>query len=142
MKTVKEYFDPNMITWLRENGLNYKIANIKSDKGDLNILYGDKFCLKIYDRLGHGFGATVNVTDKYDESIYHNDKFALTWAFKYFEIKETASFSDREENHYYQTLPNFIADIKRIIPLLNQMTPSGWSEMKEWINKEAKKLFP
>ena len=97
--------------------------------------------LKNYDRLGHGFEVTINVADKYDESIYDNDSFSLHWAFEYFKIKQTASFDSRTENQYKQNLPNLISDIKNILSRLNQMTFSEWDCMKEWIDKEAKKQF-
>lgn len=141
MKTVQDYINSDLLNWLQENNFKYRQAKIKTDKGNLENLYNDKFCLKIYDRLGHGFGVTVNVTDKYDESIYENDSFSLHWAFEYFKIKQTASFSCRTENQYEQNLPNLISDIKTIIPRLNQMTSSEWNSMAKWIDKEARKQF-
>lgn len=141
MTTVQNHINSDMLARLQDNNFKYRQADIKTDKGALNILYNDKFCLKIYDRLGHGFGVTINVADKYDESIYDNDNFSLHWVFEYFKIKQTASFDKRTENQYLQNLPNLIIDIKNILPRLNQMTPSEWNSMKEWINKEATKQF-
>ncbi len=141
MKTVRDYINSNLLNWLHENNFKYGHPKIKTDKGNLENLYNDKFCLKIYDRLGHGFGVTINVADGYDETIYDNDSFSLHWAFEYFNIKQTASFSSRTEIQYEQNLPNLISDIKNIIPRLNQMTSSEWNSMKEWISKEAKKQF-
>jgi hypothetical protein len=128
-----------MINWLQENNLKYKTVNVKLDKGALYVFFNERFCIKIYDRLGHGFGVNINVADKYDESIYTNDRFNLSWAFKYFNIIEKASFSDRTENKYQMNLPILITDIKNIIPRLNQMTSSERIKMKEWISKEARK---
>jgi hypothetical protein len=141
MKTVQDYINSDLLNWLHDNNFKYRQAKIKTDKGSLDNLYNEKFCLKIYDRLGHGFGVTINVADKYDESIYDNDSFSLYWAFEYFKIKQTASFNSRTENQYEQNLPNLIQDIKNIAPRLNQMTLTEWDNMKEWINKEAKKQF-
>ena len=114
-------------------------ANITTDKGTLENLYNDKFCLKIYDRMGHGYGVTMNVTLEYDESIYDNDMFSAYWAFKYFKLEETASFSSRTENLYQQDLPKLITDIKNIITRLNKMTSSEWKSMLMWIDQEARK---
>lgn len=141
MKTLKDYFDSDMLIWLRDNGLEYKLADIKLDKGELNILYNDRFCLKLYDRMGHGFGVTINTADKYDESIYDNDNFNLTWAFKYLKIKETATFNSRQASQYKQNLQSLIFDIKNIIPRLLALTSIDWNNMVEWIGKEAKKHF-
>lgn len=141
MKTLKDYFDSDMLMWLRDNGLQYKLAEIKLDKGELNILYNDRFCLKLYDRMGHGFGVTINTADKYDESIYDNDNFNLTWAFKYFKIKETATFNSRQASQYEQNLQSLIYDIKNIVPRLIALTSIDWNNMVEWIGKEAKKQF-
>lgn len=141
MKTVQDHINSDLLNWLHDNNFKYTQAKIRTDKGALENLYNDKFCLKIYDRLGHGFGVTINVADKYDESIYNNDSFSLHWAFEYFKIKQTASFDSRTENQYEQNLPNLISDIKNIIPRLNQMTFSEWDSMKEWIEKEARKQF-
>ena len=141
MKTLKDYFNTDMTNWLRDNGFKYKLADIKLDKGELNILYSDRFCLKLYDRMGHGFGVTVNIADKYDESIYDNDNFSLTWAFEYFKIKETAIFNGRQASEYERSLLSLISDIKNIIPRLSTMTSLEWSTMVEWIGKEAKKRF-
>jgi hypothetical protein len=141
MKTLKDYFDTDILNWLDDNGLKYRLANLKLDKGELNILYNDKFCLKIYDRMGHGFGVTVNVADKYDESIYDNDKFSLTWAFEYLKIKETATFNGRQASEYEKSLPSLISDIRNIVPRLSAMTSLEWSAMVEWIGNEAKKRF-
>jgi hypothetical protein len=141
MITLKDYFDTPTLNWFRDYGLQYKVANLRLDKGELNILYSDKFCLKLYDRMGHGFSVTVNVADKYDESIYDKDKFSLTWAFEYLKIKETSSFSNRKEDTYQFGLPNLISDIKNIVPRLNEMTSSEWNTMIEWINKEARKRY-
>ncbi len=139
MKTVQDYINSDLLNWLQDNNFNYKQAKIKTDKGCLENIYNDKFCLKIYDRLGHEFGVIINIADKYDESIYDNDSFSLHWAFEYFKIKQTASFDSRTENQYEQNLPNLIMDIKNIIPRLNQITISEWSNMKEWIDKESRK---
>jgi hypothetical protein len=141
MTTVQNHINSDMLAWLQDNNIKYKLADIKTDKGALNILYNDKFCLKIYDSLGHGFGVTINVADKYDESIYDNDNFTLYWAFEYFKIKQTASFNCRTEVQYLKNLPNLINDIKNIIPRLNQMTFLEWNNMKEWISEEARKQF-
>lgn len=141
MKTVQDHINSDLLNWLQDNNFNYKQAKIKTDKGCLENIYNDKFCLKIYDRLGHGFGVTINVADKYDESIYDNDSFSLNWAFEYFKIKQTASFDSRTENQYEQNLPNLISDIKIILLRLNQMGSSEWYKMKEWMDKEARKQF-
>ena len=141
MKTFKDNINSDFLNWLHANNFKYKQADIKTDKGALDILFNDKFCLKIYDRLGHGFGMTINVANKYDESIYDNDNFSLYWAFEYFKIKQTASFTSRSENQYQQNLPHLISDIKNIIPRLNQLTSLEWNKMIEWIDKEAKKQF-
>jgi hypothetical protein len=138
MKTFQDYINSDLLSWLHDNNLEYKPTKAKMDKGTLNNIYNDKFCLKIYDRLGHGFGVTINIADKYDESIYENDSFSLHWAYEYFKIEQTASFNNRTEKQYEQNLPNLITDIKNIIPCLNQMTISEWKKMKEWINKQAK----
>ena len=127
--------------WLHENNMEFVLHNIKADKGILNILCNEKFCLKIYDRLGHGFGMSINVTEKYDESIYKNDNFSLHWAFEYFKIKQTSSFNSRTENQYLENLPNLIADIKAIIPTLYQMNSKEWIDMEKWISLEARKQF-
>jgi hypothetical protein len=139
MKTIQDYINSDLLSWLHDNKFNYRHAKIKTDKGTLYNLYNDKFCLKIYDRIGHGFGVNINLANKYDESIYDNDSFSLHWAFEYFKIEQTASFSSRTENQYEQNLPNLISDIKNIIPRLNQMTASEWDSMTEWIEKEARK---
>jgi hypothetical protein len=141
MKTFKDNINSDFLNWLHDNNFKYKQAAIRTDKGVLDILFNDKFCLKIYDRLGHGFDVTINVADKYDESIYDNDNFSLYWAFEYFKIKQTASFDSRTEIQYQQNLPHLISDIKNIIPRLNQMTSLEWNKMIEWIDKEAKKQF-
>jgi tRNA (Thr-GGU) A37 N-methylase len=141
MKNVQDYINSDLLIWLHDNNFKYKQAKIKMNNGALENLYNDKFCLKIYDRLGHGFGVTINVADKYDESIYENDSFSLYWVFEYFKIKQTASFNGRKESLYEQNLPKLISDIKNIIPRLNQMTSSEWNYMKEWISKEARKQF-
>jgi hypothetical protein len=141
MITFKDSINSDFLNWLHNNNFKYKQAAIKTDKGVLDILFNDKFCLKIYDRLGHGFSVTINVSDKYDESIYDNDNFNLYWAFEYFKIKQTASFDSRTEIQYQQNLPHLISDIKKIIPRLNQMTSLEWDKMIEWIDKEAKKQF-
>jgi hypothetical protein len=141
MKTFKDNINSDFLKWLQDNNFKYKQAAIRTDKGALDILFNDKFCLKIYDRLGHGFGVSINVADKYDESIYDNDNFSLYWAFEYFNIKQTASFSSRTEIQYEQNLTHLISDIKNIIPRLNQMTSLEWNKMIKWIDKEAKKKF-
>ena len=141
MTTVQNHINSDLLSWLQERNFKYRLADIKIDKGALNILFNDKFCLKIYDRLGHGFCVTINVADKYDESIYDNDNFSLHWAFEYFKLKQTASFSSRTDTQYLDNLPHLINDIKNIIPQLNQMTSLEWNNMKEWINKEARKQF-
>jgi hypothetical protein len=141
MKTVQDYINSDLLTWIQENNFKYRQAKIKTDEGNLENLYNDKFCLKIYDRLGHGYGVSINVADRYDETIYDHDSFSLHWAFEYFKIKQTASFSSRTQNQYEQNLPNLISDIKNIIPRLNQMTSSEWDSMKEWINKKAREKF-
>jgi hypothetical protein len=141
MKTLHDFIDSDMINWLQNNNLSYKLAKTKLDKGSLIIFFNDHLCIKIYDRLGHGFGVTTNIADKYDESIYDNDSFNLSWGFKYFKINESASFNSRSESQYLTNLPNLINDLKKIIPRLNNLTSREWIDMKEWIKKEAYKQF-
>ena len=141
MKTFHDYIDSDLLIWLHENNFKFKQAEIKTGKGTLNILFNNKVCLKIYDRLGHGFGININVADNYDESIYENDSFSLQWTFEYFNIKQTASFNTRTQNQYEQNLPKLIADIKNIIPIINQMSVSQWDSMKKWIEIETRKQF-
>ena len=141
MKTVQDYINSDLLNWLHDNNFKYEQVKIITHKGALDNLYNDKFCLKIYDRLGHGFGVTINIADKYDESIYDNDRFSLYWVFEYFKIKQTASFDSRTEYQYEQNLPNLILDIKNILTRLNQMSSLEWNKMNEWIDKEAKKQF-
>ena len=139
METFQDYIHSHLLHWLHDNRINYSIIEV--DKGALIILYSENVFLKIYDRLGHGFSATVSVAEKYDESIYENDKFSLHWAFEYFRIEQSASFDSRTEEQYRQNLPDLVADIKSIFPRLNQLTSSEWASMSEWINKEANKRF-
>lgn len=141
MKTVQDYINSDLLSWLHDNNLRYRQAKIKTNKGSLENIYNNKFCIKIYDRLGHGFGVTINVADNYDESIYDNDIFSLHWAFKYFKLEQTATFESRSETQYEQNLPNLISDIKNIALLLNQMTQTEWDNMNDWIGKEARKQF-
>jgi hypothetical protein len=58
MKTVQDYINSDLLSWLHDNNFKYRQAKVKTDKGALDNVYNDKFCLKIYDRLGHGFGVT------------------------------------------------------------------------------------
>ncbi|RZK04437.1 MAG: hypothetical protein EOO46_16575 [Flavobacterium sp.] len=141
MKTLEDYINLDLMNWFVANNLNYKIANIKIDKGLLIIIFNENYCIKIYDRLGHGFGVNVNVAEKYDESLYDNDSFTLTWAFEYFKIKQTASFYSRSENQYLNSLPNLINDLKNIFSRLTNMTEIEWTSMKEWITKSAFERF-
>jgi len=138
MKIIQDYITSDLMGWFHENNMEFVLHNIKTDNGILNILCNEKFCLKIYDRLGHGFSVAINLTEKYDESIYENDNFSLHWAFEYFKIKQFASFNLRTQNQYLENLPNLIADIKNIIPNLIQMNSTEWNDMIEWINIEAK----
>jgi len=141
MKVLEDYINLDLMNWFVDNNLKYKFTNIKIENGLLIIICNDDYCIKMYDRLGHGFGVTVNVADKYDESIYENDRFALTWAYEYFKIKETASFSSRSESQYLNNLPNLINDLKNIFPRLNKLTKVEWISMKEWVTKSAYKRF-
>jgi|JI6StandDraft_1071083.scaffolds.fasta_scaffold158338_2 hypothetical protein len=141
MKTFKDYINADTLDWLHDNNIQYKFVDIKNDKGTLNILYNDKFCLKIYDRLGHGFSMTINLADHYDESIYENDKFNLNWALKYLKINTTSSFDRRTEIQYLQNLQYLLNDLKNIIPRLNQLSSTEWNNMKDWISEESKKQF-
>lgn len=137
MKTLEDYINLDLMDWFVANNLTCKVKSIKIDKGLLIIICSEEFCIKVYDRLGHGFGVNVNVADNCDESIYVNDSFALTWAFEYLNIKETASFNSRSENQYLNSLPNLINDLKSIVPRLTKMTQVEWITMKEWITKSA-----
>ena len=141
MKTLEDHINLDLTSWFVTNNLKYKTANIKTEKGLLIIIFNEDYCVKIYDKVGHGFGVNINVADKYDESIYDNDSFALTWAFEYFNIIETASFRSRSESQYLKNLPNLITDLKNIIPRLTKMTQVEWNNMKEWISKSANKRF-
>ena len=141
MNTFEDYFVGNKMAWIDEYNLRYTVSYVKPDKGSLIIIFNDKLCLKIYDRCGHGFEVNINVAEKYDEHLYENDSFNLSWAYKYFNIGETASFSDRSENQYLKSLPKLITDLKNIIPQLIRMTSSEWDEMVRSINKEATKHF-
>lgn len=141
MMTLQNYINADMLNWFQANNIKYTLADVKQDKGALNVLYNDKYCIKMYDRFGHGFGVAINAADKYDESIYDNDSFSLHWVFRYLNLKETALFDKRTESQYLQNLPNLITDIKNIIPRLNQMTSLEWYDMIEWIDRESKKQF-
>jgi hypothetical protein len=141
MNTLKDHINLDLTNWFVANNLKYKTVNIKKDNGLLIIIFNEDYCIKIYDRLGHGFGVSINIAEKYDESIYNNDSFTLTWAFNYFNIVETASFSSRSESQYLKNLSNLINDLKNIIPRLSKMTQMEWLKMKEWITESANKRF-
>lgn len=141
MKGVQGYFNQELITWFKANNLMYEPATYKLDKGTLSLLFNANYCLKIYDCVGHGFGVTINLAENRDESVYENDKFSLTWAYKFFKIEEAASFSSRSKNQYLKNLPNLIDDIKAIVPLLNRMNSKEWDGMTQWIDKEANRLY-
>ncbi len=136
--TFKDYINSEMINWLQAYNLKFKTADINLEKGALYLIFNDNYCVKIYDQLGHGFGVTVNITDNYDESIYENDRFNISWAFKYFKITDEASFESRTEKQYQKNLPYLINDLKILIPQLNLLTFQEWNEMKEWINTKTK----
>ena len=137
MTTFQNYIDNKMLDWLKNNNLDFKKANVKIDKGDIFLFYNANYCMKIYDRLGHGFSVTVNLADKLDESVYDNDFCSMVWVYKYFQFKETASFSARTKNHYEKNLPLLINDLKSIIPILNKLTTKDWSDLREWISKNC-----
>src|SRR5687767_12134715 len=105
MNTFQDYINSDFLNWLHDNNFKHRQVKITTDKGTLYNLYNDRFCLKIYDRLGHGFGVTINIADKYDESIYDNDSFSLHWVFQYLKIIQTAVFNNQTENQYEQNLP-------------------------------------
>jgi len=141
MKTVQEYINSNLMEWLSDHSISYAMPAAKMDKGSLNILYTDRFCLKIYDGFGHGFGVVVNVTRNYDESIFENDDFSLHWIFEFFRIRQTATFVSRKADQYEKNLPFLMNDIKLVLSRLNKMTSAEWEDMSIWIEKEAHKLF-
>ena len=91
--------------------------------------------------MGHRFGVTINVSDKYDESIYDNDNFSLHWTFEYFKVQQTASFASGTEIQYQENLPKLMTDIKNIIPRLNQMNSTEWSTMVEMDKKRGQQTI-
>lgn len=141
MKTFKDYIDEQMIKWLQTNNLKYSITSVNLDKGALNLIYNDNICLKIYDRCGHGYGVSVGVTNKYDESIYDNDVFNLGSVFSFFKLRETAAFTNRTEKTYEINLPKLIDDLRNIIPRLNNISPKEWNNMVDWIKQDAYKRW-
>ena len=141
MNSFKEIIDSDFLTWLEDYDLKYTQAPIKTDNGALDILYNDKFCLKIYDRLGHGFGVSTNVSEHYGESMYEKGEISIHWVFKYFQIEQTANFLGRSKIGYQYNLPKLVDDIKLIVPFLNKMTPSDWKNLREWIKNEARIQF-
>lgn len=139
MKDVHDYINADLLKWLHENNFQHARIKLDNDNGVLHNLYNDKFSLKIYDRLGHGYGVTINVADKFDETIYENDSFSVHFAFEYLKIKQTASFANRTESGYSLNLPNLMTDLKNILSSLNKMTDSEWNDMLEWIKTKADK---
>jgi hypothetical protein len=79
MNTFQDCLTPETTSWLKDNNLNYKVIDFAQSPGKLILLFNDKLYLKVYDRLGHGFGVTINVAEKYDEGLYENDSFSLSW---------------------------------------------------------------
>ena len=80
MNTFQDCLTPETTSWLKDNNLNYKVIDFAQSPGKLILLFNDKLYLKVYDRLGHGFGVTIKVAEKYDEGLYENDSFSLSWA--------------------------------------------------------------
>ena len=129
------------MSWLEQNCLKYKLVDTRTDKGDLIIFYNDNYCLKIYDRLGHGYSVTINVSRKYDESVYDNDLLSLHWVFDYFKFSQEATFHSRTVSQYQDNLPRVMTDLKSIIPKINAMDSFQWSNLIDWVRKKAIQRF-
>jgi len=150
MDNVKSNFvsfvDDSFLTWLKEAGLEYHdkvipCKDFENRKSCLILLFCRKYCIKLYDCLGHGaFSFTGNLAKKYDESIYDGDFVALPYVFQYFKIGITHSFSERTQIEYRKNIPFFINDLKLLVGKLRNIEDSFWHDIHKFARKQAKIL--
>ena len=133
MTHLSNYITDDFVSFLTDYNLEYNHIS-----ENLIIFSNKQYSLKIYDCLGHGFGVTINVCKNYCETIYEDDGFNLTWAFKYFNLKEEAVFDARTKKQYLKNLPILINDLKNIIPKLNSM---DWNDLMKWVKVKSYKAY-
>lgn len=136
MKTFQDYITTEIKDWLDSKSLLYKKIN-----DNLHLIYKSDYCIKIYDRIGHGYGVNVNLSQNYDETIYDGDTCSAYWIYRYLGLKEKSNFSSRSLNGYEYNLPLLIVDLKILIDEIEKIKDGFWDNAIKWIDEESRKEF-
>jgi hypothetical protein len=134
MKVFEDYITAEFLDWLKVNSLIFrKISD------NLFLIYKSEYCIKIYDRIGHGYGVNINISMNYDESIYEGDTCSAYWVYKYFGLTENANFENRSLIEYQNNLPQLLLDLKCLICKMEESKNALWDSIIKWINEESVK---
>ncbi len=136
MKTINEYLNDGFEDYLTKKGLA-----LKKIESNHYAIFNSDYCIKIYDRPGHGYNINVNIARTYNESVYEKDECNLYWAMKYFGLVQSSDFSSRKPEDYESNLPLLMNDLKKLIGKLDTLSEIFWNEGIPWINIQANKKF-
>lgn len=139
MKTFSESIDSSFLQFLDQ-----KSIRLHQITPNLIILSSSGFCLKIYDRLGHGGNsATVNISRHYSEDLYVSDDCNIYWVLDHFNLSMTSSFSEHTPEQYSKNLPLLIDDIVTCIGCLEKVSANShsWTQFLDSVHTKALKQW-
>lgn len=129
--SFQDFIDSKFLHWLDEYSLLYK------DVGpNLKLVFCDKFCIKLYDKAGHGHSFTANVAPSYSEDMYHDDEITIHWLFSYFGLEQSYSFSKRTKKAYVDNIPVFIHDLQILIEHLIHIDETFWADLRRFVSSD------
>lgn len=131
----QDYITTEFIDWLDSKSLFYKKVS-----DNMHLIYNSDYCIKIYDRIGHGFGINVNLSQDFNETIYDGDTCSAFWVYRYLGLREQSNFSRRSITDYEFNLPLLIIDLKNLIGAIEEKD-RFWDDATKWINEESLKEF-
>jgi hypothetical protein len=127
----ENFIKPDFANYLAQHSLIYKIIS-----PELSLIYNDKYCIKLYDKAGHGFSFSANIINSYDDGIYSEGEISFYWVFEYFKLSRHSSFIDRTESSYNENIPIFIEDLKILISRLDNIKTSFWEDIGAYIKSQ------
>jgi len=136
MITFQDYITTEFMDWLDSMSIYYKKIN-----DNLYLIYKSDYCIKIYDRIGHGYGVTINLSQNYNETIYDGDTCSAYWVFSYLGLTAKSKFNSRTIIEYEKNMPLLIVDLKNLIVAIENVKVEFWDNAIKWIDIQSKKEF-
>lgn len=117
-----------------------QVGSLNLEKIDVNlsILSGEFFFLKLYDKAGHGYSFSVNITKRYSAEWYCSDEVSLHHLLMYLHITPDYSFESRMRQNYVESIPKLLNTLQTVVERIIAQGPTFWDLFSDFVKSTRK----